>query len=76
MLYSLSASFILWQASSLHDLKCYTEGEIMQCTRIMSLCAGKEYQLSANLIVKAFPTIHPVQSQVMLQSLLSDLTDL
>ena len=40
--------------------------------RIMSLCAGKEYQLSANLIVKAFPTIHPVQSQVMLQSLLSD----
>ena len=38
----------------------------------MSLCAGKEYQLSANLIVKAFPTIHPVQSQVMPQSLLSD----
>ena len=40
--------------------------------KIMSLHAGKEFQLSANLNVKAFPTIHPVQSQVMPQSLLSD----
>ena len=43
----------------------------MQCTKSTSLHAGKEFQLSANLVVKAFPTIHPVQSQVMPQSLAS-----
>ncbi|CAK0786895.1 hypothetical protein CVIRNUC_010109 [Coccomyxa viridis] len=38
------------------------DGNTLPCS-IVPLAPGKEYQLSANLIVKAFPTIHPVQSQ-------------